>query len=481
MPFTSLWEFVEFLEKKKELKRIDIQIDPYLEIATLADAVVKRQGPAILLSNVKGSQYPVLINMFGSYKRMAWALGVEDLEDQAKRIQELIPTKLPSSFLEKLKLLFKLIRQANWGPKIVKKGPCQEVKIIPPNLYALPILTSWPKDGGPFITLPMVITKSPKTKIRNVGMYRMQVFDSKTTGMHWHIHKHGARHLKEAKRLNRKLEVAVALGGDPALIYAATAPLPEDFDEYFFAGFLRKKRVEMVKALTIDLEVPKEADFIIEGYIDPNEGLRPEGPFGDHTGYYSPIKEFPCFHVTAITSKKDPIYPATVVGKPPMEDIYLAKATERIFLPLLKMTFPEIVDICLPEQGVFHNMTIVSIQKQFAGHASKVMHALWGTGQMMFAKCIIVVDEDVNVHDMKEVAWKVLNNIDPKRDITFVEGPLDILDHASPKESIGTKMGIDATRKLKEEGHPRPWPEEIKIDKKIKDKITSFLDLLDNI
>ncbi|MDN5364414.1 MAG: 4-hydroxy-3-polyprenylbenzoate decarboxylase [Eubacteriales bacterium] len=470
MAYKDLHEFVAELERRGWLKRIKTEVDPELEITEITDRVTKAYGPALLFENVKGSEYPVLINTFGTYERMKLALGVENLDDIGQEIMDFLQMpEMPASFLGKLKALPKLAQVSNFLPKLVKTGPVKEVilKGDEVDLFKFPILKSWPKDGGRFITLPLVITKDPVTGRRNVGMYRMQVYDRKTTGMHWHMHHDGAENFRLAKEMGKPLEVAVALGGDPATIYAATAPLPRNIDEFFFAGFLRKEPVELVKCETVGLEVPAHAEIVLEGYVDPDE-LRLEGPFGDHTGYYSLADMYPVFHITCITHRRNPIYPATVVGKPPMEDCYLGKATERIFLPLLKLQLPEIVDMNLPLEGVFHNCAIVSIKKTYPMHAKKVMSALWGMGQMMFTKMIIVVDHTVNVHNLSEVMWKVFNNIDARRDIMFVEGPVDALDHASPYPHWGTKIGIDATKKWPSEGHPREWPDDVEMTPEIK-------------
>jgi len=371
-------------------------------------------------------------------------------------------------------MLPELARLGAIAPKLLKEGECQEIVERSPDLSSLPVLTCWPGDGGPFITLPLVVSSDPLSGRRNVGLYRMQVYDSTTTAMHWHIHKGGARHFRRQRGESKRMELAACLGGDPALIYAATAPLPDQIDEFLFAGFVRKKSVELVKAVTVNVEVPANSDIVIEGYIDPSEPLRKEGPFGDHTGFYSLADDYPIFHVTCITRKKNPIYLTTIVGRPPMEDAYLGKATERIFLPLLRLTFPEIVDINLPVHGVFHNLAIVSIKKEYPGHARKIMHGLWGMGQMMFTKTLIVVDHDVNVQDLAEVTWIAGNHIDPKRDLVFVEGPVDVLDHAAPLMGYGSKMGVDATAKWKSEGYEREWPEPIVMDEKTK----RYIDLI---
>ncbi|MDO8587065.1 MAG: menaquinone biosynthesis decarboxylase [Armatimonadota bacterium] len=466
--YKDLRDYIARLEREGELKRITQPVDPVLEITEIADRVVKAAGPALLFEKPVGSEMAVLINAMGSDKRIAMALGVNDVAEIAVELEETLRPQVGEGIIGKLRMLPTLAKLAGSLPKTVKSAPCQEVvrEGEKASLAELPILQCWPEDGGRFITLPMVITKDPHTGIRNVGMYRMHVYDERTTGMHWHAHKVGARHYREYQRLGRRMDVAVALGGDPAITYSATAPLPEDFDEMIFAGFLRKKAVEMVQCKTVDLQVPAESEIVIEGYVDPDES-RMEGPFGDHTGYYSPADMYPVFHVTCITSRKDPIYPATIVGKPPMEDCYLATATVRIFLPLIKMQLPEIVDMWLPPEGVFHNLAIVAIKKGYPRHAQKVMHALWGLGQMMFTKIIVVVDEDVNPRDMSEVIWRLGNNIDPQRDVTFVEGPVDVLNHASPTPNYGSKMGIDATKKWKSEGFEREWPADIKMSPEV--------------
>lgn len=472
MAYRDLREFITLLDKKGLLKRIKTQVDSDLEITEIADRVSKQYGPALLFENVKNSEFPVLINAFGSFERMNLALEVNSLDDIGKEIEEMVklPDMAGASFFDKLKFLPKLAELGSFAPKMVKKAPCQEIVEMEPDLNKLPILKCWPQDGGKFITLPMVFSKDPHTGKRNMGMYRMHVYDGQTTGMHWHMHKDGARHFSSNKANKQRMEVAVAIGGDPAVIYSATAPLPKDIDEMLFAGFLRKAPVEMVKCKTVDLEVPANCEFVIEGYVDPDE-LRMEGPFGDHTGYYSLADLYPVFHVTCITRRKDAIYPTTIVGKPPMEDCYLAKATERIFLPLLKLTTPEIVDMNLPLEGVFHNCAVVSIKKQYPMHAKKIMNTLWGLGQMMFTKMIIVVDENVDVQDMSTVWWKVFNNIDAKRDVVIVEGPLDALDHASPFAHFGSKMGIDATKKWPSEGHTREWPDDIEMSEDVKNLV----------
>lgn len=478
MPYNSLSEFVQVLERTGELRRIAYPVRAELEITEIADRVMKMAGPALLFENVVGKSIPVLINAFGSLRRMALALGVDDIEDTAAEISRLIQTKPPKSFKDKIHLLGQLVKIAGIPPKIVSAGVCQEVIEREPDLNILPVLTCWPGDAGPFITLPMVFSKDPVKGTRNVGLYRMQIFDRRTTGMHWHLHKVGARHYQRQKEASGKLELAVCLGGDPAMIYAATAPLPDQIDEILFTGFLRKKGVSLVRCVTVDVEVPANSDIVIEGYVDPAEPLRREGPFGDHTGFYSLAEDYPVFHVTCITHRKQPIYPTTIVGRPPMEDAYLGKATERLFLPLVRVTLPEIVDMNLPVHGVFHNLAIIAIKKEFPAHARKVMHALWGLGQMMFTKTLIIVDHDVNVHDLSEVTWVAGNHIDPRRDIVFVDGPVDVLDHAAPVLGFGSKFGLDATRKWRAEGFERKWPDAIVMDDKTKRHIDSIWDKL---
>lgn len=469
MAYSDLRSFIAELENRRLLKRITVEVDAELEITEISDRVVKSGGPALYFSNVKGYTMPVVTNLFGTMERVKLALGVEELDRIGDELISILqPSELPTTFLDKLKTIPRLAKLSSFLPKTVKNGPCKEVVHLDrPSLAGLPVLKCWPGDGGPFITLPMVFTRDPETGRRNVGMYRMQVYDETTTGMHWHIHKDGAEHCARLRGSSEKMPVAVALGADPALIFAATAPLPPGIDEVLFAGFLRKEQVELVKCETVDLEVPARAEVILEGYIDPDE-TRLEGPFGDHTGYYSLADQYPVFHLTCVTHRKEPIYPATIVGRPPMEDAFIGKATERIFLPLMRLTLPEVVDVNMPPEGVFHNCVIVSIKKRYPGHARKVMCALWGLGLMMLAKLIIVVDEDVNVQDISEVMWRVFNNIDAGRDVMIVEGPLDALDHASPLPHFGAKMGIDATRKGPAEGHQRQWPGDIVMSEKVK-------------
>jgi 4-hydroxy-3-polyprenylbenzoate decarboxylase len=400
------------------------------------------------------------------------SLEVPDLNALGEEVMDFIEAEAPDTLIKKLKLIPKLKRMGSAMPKLVSRAPCQEViyKGKDVDLGLLPVLHCWPEDGGPFITLPVVFTRHPETGVRNVGMYRIQVFDKNTTGMHWHTHKGGAQHYRVAERMGKRLPVAIAIGPDPAMTYAATAPLPEDIDEVVFAGFLRNKPVELARCITVDLEVPASSQIVLEGYVAPGE-RRVEGPFGDHTGYYSLADNYPVFHVTCMTRRKDAIYPATIVGRPPQEDCYMAKATERLFLPLIKKTMPEVVDMNLPLEGVFHNLVFISIDKRYPGHAKKVMHALWGLGQMMFSKIICVFDKEVDVQDISHCLWRLGNNVDPRRDTVFVDGPVDALDHASPLPHYGSKMGIDCTRKWPEEGFMRKWPAVIEMDRDVKARI----------
>jgi len=480
MAYESLREYIKILEKNRELFRVTAEVDPTLEIAEITDRVSKQKGAenkALLFERVKGVSFPVLTNAFGSMKRICLALEVDNLDEIGSRIKELVdPTGLfpgpDAGIMDKLQILPKLSELAKFFPKTVRKASCQEVVLAGDqvDLSKIPILTCWPGDGGKFITLPMVCTVDPVSKITNVGMYRMQVYDHQTTGMHWHKHKDGARHYQHYESAGRRMEVAVAIGGDPSIVYAATAPLPPAVGEFLFAGFLRKKPLEIVQCKTVDVRVPAEAEFILEGFVDPHERRR-EGPFGDHTGYYSEADDYPVFHITAITHRKNAIYPATLVGRPPQEDAYLGKATERIFLPLLQMVSPEILDMDMPIEGVFHNNVIVKIKKRYPGHGKKVINTIWGTGMLMLSKFVIVCDEDVNIHDYSEVTWKVMNHVDPQRDVIITNGPLDILDHSCPQTGFGGKMGIDATRKGPGEGFLRSWPDEIKMDGKISEMV----------
>jgi len=468
MKYTNLKEVVSDLEKMKQLKRITIEVDPELEITEITRRSVEKGGPALLFEKVKGFNIPVLTNLFGSMERLSLMLGSPNLNKIEQEIKKWVSPKIPTQWTEAAKLLPMLLELKDIFPKITTRGSCQEVVLESGfTLEKFPILKCWPEDAGKFITFPVVITKNPLTGVRNMGMYRLQVFDGQTTGMHWHRHKGAARHYQIAEELNRSLEAAVAIGPAPVIAYAATAPLPDDLDECLLAGFLRKKKVELVKCVTVDLEVPANSQIVLEGYINPRE-RRKEGPFGDHTGYYSPAENFPVFHITCITHQKNPIYHATVVGPPPMEDCFIGKATERIFLPLLKLTLPEISDIHLPQEGVFHNLLLVSIDKRYPGHAKKVINSLWGSGQLMFSKVIVVVDKNVDIHNPREMVWKALSSIDPKRDIIFTKGPVDDLDHASPMPGLGSKMGIDATKKWPEEGFQRSWPNEAKMTEEIR-------------
>jgi 4-hydroxy-3-polyprenylbenzoate decarboxylase len=467
-----LREFIAALEKAGELKRIPFEVDPHLEITEFADRSVKRGGPALLFEKPKGSSIPVLINAFASMRRMEIALEVNSVDEHAARISEMLEMRMPQGLINKLKMLPKLADMAGFFPKTVSSGPCQEVvRKDGFSLKEFPVLHCWPQDGGPFITLPMVFTRNPDTGKRNCGMYRMQVFDDRTTGMHWQTHKQGAEHYRRRfKAGETRMDVAVALGADPAAMYSAILPLPPDLDEMMIAGFLRNKPVEMVKCQTVDLEVPANAEIVLEGYVELGE-RRMEGPFGDHTGYYSLDDPYPVFHVQCVTHRKNPIYATTIVGPPPMEDFFMAKAIERIFLPLLRLQLPEVRDMCMPAEGVVHNLMLVSIRKSYPGHARKVMHAIWGLGQAMFSKVIVVVDEDVDVQNVSQVAWRALNNIDPQRDIEFVLGPVDSLDHASRLPDFGSKMGIDATRKWPEEGFTRRWPDVIQMDPQVRARV----------
>ena len=449
---TEHW--IKTLEEKGELVRIKEFVNPHLEITEITDRISKSYGPALLFENT-GTEFPILINSMGTEQRMAWALGVEKLDDVAAEIETLFKqlTSPKESILDKLKMLPTLSSIASWMPKVVSgKGDCQEVIMKDPDITKFPVLKCWPEDGGPFLTLPIIHTKDPLTGIRNVGLYRMQVFEPTMTGMHWHRHKVSARHFNEYKKLGQRMPVAIAIGGDPVYAYSATAPLPDGVDEYMLAGFIRKKKVELVQCLTQDLQVPADADIIIEGYVDPEEDFILEGPFGDHTGYYSLADYYPKFHITAITHRKNAIYSATIVGIPPQEDAWIGKATERIFLVPIKMTMvPEIIDMVLPVEGVFHNLVVVKIKKEYPGQASKVMHSMWGAGQMMFTKMMVVVDGDVNIHNSEEVAKYVSENFDPAHDLFFTQGPVDVLDHSCSVMAFGGKIGIDGTKKTSEE------------------------------
>ena len=480
MAYSDLRQFIQVLEKNGELKRVSAEVDPILEITEVADRAVKSGGPALLFEKPKGYDIPVLINAFAGMRKMELALQVDSVESIAARIAEYLEMKTPQGMLGKLKMLPKLVEMGSFFPREVKTGPVKEViRKDDFSLFDYPILKCWPQDGGRFITLPLVFSRNPVTGKRNVGIYRLQIFDERTTAMHWQTHKQGAEHYRRALAEGKeaRMEVAVAVGSDPATMFSGILPLPPDLDEMLFAGFLRSKPVELVKCETVDLEVPANAEIVLEGYVTLGE-LRTEGPFGDHTGFYSLEDEFPVFHVTCITQRKDPIYATTIVGPPPMEDYYMGKTIERVFLPLMRLQLPEVVDMCMPAEGIFHNLMIVSMRKSYPLHARKVMSAIWGLGQAMFTKCIVVVDHDVNVQDLREVTWKALNNIDPERDIQFVMGPVDQLDHSSRLPNYGSKMGIDATRKWKEEGFTRPWPDLIEMDEKTKKRVDAIWEQL---
>jgi 4-hydroxy-3-polyprenylbenzoate decarboxylase len=473
--FANLQEFVADLRARGELHQIDAPVDPKLEITEIADRCVKHPsgGPALFFTHVKGSDFPLLINAVATQQRMARALGVERLDEIGDRVRNLLKLAQPPSGLsDKLGALLRLGELASLAPKIVRSAPCQEMifEADRVNLHDLPVLTTWPEDGGPFITLPLVFTKDPVTGSQNVGMYRMQVYDERTTGMHWQRHKHGREHQDSAGK-DARMPVAVAIGADPATVYAGSAPLPGGIDEMLLAGFLRGKSVPMIGCKTVDIKVPAEAEFVLEGYVD-NAELRREGPFGDHTGVYSLADDYPVFHVTCLTRRRDPIYWTTVVGKPPMEDYWLGKATERLFLPLLQQMMPEVVEYNFPAEGIFQNLVIVAIRKRYPGHAKKVMYGLWGLGHMMMlTRNIIVVDADIDVHNVSEVAWTALNNVDAGRDLVLAPGPVDALDHAAPLPALGTKLGIDATRKSAEEGYLREWPGPIVMSDEVKQAV----------
>jgi 4-hydroxy-3-polyprenylbenzoate decarboxylase len=494
MAFTDLRELVARLEHHGRLRRVAVPVSRDLEITEIVDRVSKSPGEAnvaLLFERVEGADMPVLVNTFGSPDRMALALGVDRLDELGERVARLLDVRLPGTFAERLRKLGTLIDVARAAPRRVQSAPCQEVvETAAPSLAGLPILTCWPGDGGRYITLPAVFTRDPRTGARNVGMYRLQVFDDRTLGMHWQTHKGGAEHQRRATEPDTasgrpptapagqadpaptiRMPVAIALGGDPAMIYAASAPLPPGVDEVVFAGWLRGSGVEMVRCRTNDLEVPAQAEIVLEGWVDPRE-QRLEGPFGDHTGYYSLARDYPVFHLTALTRRARPIYPTTIVGRPPQEDYWLGKATERIFLPIMRLMLPEIVDVNMPAEGVFHNLVIVSIRKRYPGQARKVMQALWGMGLMMLAKTIVVVSEHVNVHDLSEVAWRATGNIDPRRDLVILEGPMDDLDHAALRHRFGGKLGVDATEKGPLDDVAQAWPDEIRMSEEIRARVT---------
>jgi len=471
--YRDLRDFVKRLEKQGELRRISREVDPLLEITEITDRVVKRGGPALLFEHPKGSRVPALTNLVGSKQRIHLALEVNSLEEVAGRISSILDVQSPQGLLDKVKMLPKLAELGNLFPKIVRSGECQEVvRTKGFSLLEFPVLQCWPKDGGRYITWPMVITKNPETGKRNVGCYRMQVFDGCTTAMHWQTQKHGAEHFRAARSKDEKgtLEVAVAIGSDPATCLAGILPVPPDLDEFLFSGFLRREAVELVRCKTVDLEVPANAEIILEGHVNLAE-MRTEGPFGDHTGFYSLEGQFPVFHVDCITHRKEPVYLTTIVGPPPQEDYFIGHLIERVFLPVMKMQHPEIVDVAMPAEGIFQNLMIVSIRKSYPGHARKTMNAIWSLGQAMCTKVIVVGDDDVDVQDWREVVWKALCAIDPERDIQFVLGPVDTLDHAARRQDYGSKMGIDATRKWPEEGYAGRWPDEIQMDAQTKNRV----------
>jgi len=495
--YQDLQSFIQGLENHNQLKRITVEVDPILEISAIADRVSKSPaaggapspktdpnhgqhgGHALIFENVKGSNIPVAINLFGSYTRMQLALGVDNFEQLADRVQQLVKPEMPTTLIDKMKKLPQLAKIASFGPKVVKRGICQEVvHTEDADLFDLPIIQCWPHDGEPgyglkpedvkegtgrYITFAGIYTKDPDTEERNVGMYRVQVVDSKLAVMHWHMHHDGARHFRAYKKRNEKMPLAIVLGGEPVLPYAATCPLPPDVSELLFAGFLNDGGIELVSCKTIPMEVPAHAEIVIEGWVDPNRMLI-EGPFGDHTGFYSLADRYPAFEVTAITHRTNPIFPATIVGFPPQEDYYLGKATERIFLPLLQMLIPDVIDYSLPMFGAFHNCVFVKIRKEYPMQARKVISSIWGAGQMMFSKMIVVVDDHVNVHDEQDVLFHMGANVDWRRDTVIVDGPCDILDHATPYYGNGAKIGIDATRKIAGEGIVRDWPEPLEMD-----------------
>ena len=488
MAYASFGSFLETLDREGELVRVKDPLATELEITALADREMKQGGGgrALLIEqptvNGEVSPFPVAINTLGSFRRMALSFQAESIQAVAQELGSLMKAKPPTGAREAIKLLGTALELRHAKPKLVKSAECQEVVhrfdegSAPvagdcPTLLDIPILKCWPDDGGRFITLPCVVTKDPETGERNVGMYRIQIYDSQTTGMHWQLQKVGARHGKQYYEKGTKMPVSIFIGGDPAYPFCATAPLPDGLDEFLLAGYLRKKSVELVKCLTNDLEVPANADFVIEGYVDPTEPLREEGPFGDHTGYYTLKEPYPVFHVTAITHRKQAVYPATIVGIPPMEDFYIGAASVQLFLPIFQMNFPEIVDIALPAEGVFHNLVFVSIKKTYPMQAYKIMHGLWGMGQMMFTKYFVIVDDDVDVHDTSQVLFRLCANTDPKRDSIVTKGPADVLDHATDVMGMGSKMGFDATRKLAGEGFKREWPPIIKMDPAVSDKV----------
>jgi 4-hydroxy-3-polyprenylbenzoate decarboxylase len=483
--YRNLKEFLARLEREGELKRIGLEVDPVLEITEITDRVTKAGGPALLFERPKGSAVPVAINLLGSKRRLHLALDVDDLNQVAERIRSLAALPRPEGMLDKLKLLGRLSELDNAFPRTVKSAPCQEVvRREDFSLLEFPILKCWPGDGGRYITWPLVTTRDSATGLRNVGVYRMQVLDERTTAMHWQTQKHGAAHFRQAREEARhggqahaRMEVAVAIGAEPVTALAGVLPAPPGIDEMMLAGFLRREPVEMVRCASVDLEVPAESEIVLEGYVDPGD-LRTEGPFGDHTGFYSLEGLYPAFHVTCVTHRRDPLYLTTIVGPPPQEDFFMGHAVERIFLPLMQLVHPEIVDVAMPAEGIFNNLMIVAVRKSYPGHARKIMHAIWSMGQAMLTKVVLVVDHDVDVQDSRQVVWKALCAIDPQRDVEFVLGPVDTLDHAARMQDYGSKMGIDATRKWPEEGFARPWPEEIKMDSAVRARVGALWEKL---
>jgi 4-hydroxy-3-polyprenylbenzoate decarboxylase len=474
VPAADLQTLVAELEERGWLKRVRAAVDPALEITEITDRVTKAGGPALLFERVQGSDLPLLINTFGTQQRMCLALGCNNFDELAARVRSLLKPEIPTTLMQKLRKLPELAQLSSLPPKVVQRGCCQEVvHTADADLFTLPALTCWPQDGGRYITLGAVFTKNPETGDRNVGMYRVQLFEPKLAAMHWHVHHDGARHFRLYQQRGQRMPLAIALGGPAVLPYAATCPLPPGMDECLFAGFVQGQALELVHAVTQpEIEVPATAEIVIEGYIDPQEELILEGPFGDHTGFYSLPDYYPRFHVTALTHRRRPIYPTTIVGKPPQEDYWLGKATERIFLPLLQTLVPDIIDYDLPRFGCFHNCAFVKIKKEYAFQARRVMYALWGAGQMALTKIIVVVDEHVDVHNQDEVLFQLCSNVDPQRDVVTVAGPVDILDHAAPACGAGSKLGIDATRKIAGEGPVRAWPDELQMSREIVDLVT---------
>ena len=474
MPYRDLREFIAFLESKGDLRRISAPVTTELEMTEIAYRSLRADGPALLFENVVGHDMPVAINLFCSERRMNWALEAENADALAARLEamiEMVQGGPPQGMLNKLRTLGRLVHVGAYQPRTVSNPPCQQVVLSGEDvdLYRLPIIKCWPLDAGPYITLPLVITSDPETGTQNYGIYRMQVFDRNTTGMHWQTHKVGARHYRSSVE---KLEVAVALGGDPTSIWTGSAPLPPDIDEMVLAGFIRDEGVELAQAVSVDLKVPAHAEIVLEGYVTPGEE-RTEGPFGDHTGYYSLAEPYPVFHVTTITRRHNPIYPTTFVGRPPTEDYWMGKVTERVFLPLIRLILPEVVDVNMPAEGIFHNLVLVSMRKEYPGHARKVMYGLWGLGLLSLTKVIVVVDDFVDVQNPSEVAWRVANNINPSTDLVLVDGPIDDLDVASPTPRFGSKVGIDATRKGPQEGYHREWPPDIEMSPEVRERVSA--------